>query len=83
MTLEVTKSEWVDWKNSRVTKAFLERIFNKREEIKEAIVEGQITAEERDNHIGQCQGIKDSIDYAVFNFETINDISTEEQEKGA
>ena len=62
----VEKSDWVDWKNNPVTKLYIHALFTKREAIKEALAEGQIAKEAIDLHIGQCQGIKDTIDFILY-----------------
>ena len=78
--MDVSKQEWIDWKSNSVTKEYLRRILDKREQIKEGLVEGQSTREEVDKYIGQCQAYKDSFDYAVFDFEYEEVNSIEEQE---
>ncbi len=69
MDLEVFKDEWEEWRTNKVTKAFLKTLFNKREFLKEGVVEMNHSSEnERLIDIGQCIAIKDNIDYAIENF---------------
>lgn len=72
--MNVSKQEWIDWKSNSVTKEFLERLFTKREEIKEGIAEETIVEEAIQRHIGQCQAYKDVINYALYDFDTANSI---------
>lgn len=76
--IEVTKREWIEWKQNKVTKEYIERIYTKREQLKEGLAEGQAEGTEHDRVIGQCQAIKDAIDYAVFNFETLEEEGAED-----
>lgn len=69
---EITRQEWGDWKHSKVTKEFLRRIHEKRELLKEGLAEGQTAGIDQDRTIGQCQAIKDILDYAIFSFETLD-----------
>ena len=69
--MEVTKQEWIDWKALPITKEFLRRLFDKREDLKEGLAEGQ--AEDLHNIIGQCQALKDAIEYGIEKFETIEE----------
>ena len=73
MDTDVFKDEWQEWKNQKVTKAFLKVLFNKREYLKEILAEqGHGTDHERLIDIGQCIAIKDNMNYAIFDFECID-----------
>jgi hypothetical protein len=72
MDLFISKSEWIAWKSNPVTKVFLKAIFDKRESIKEELAEGR-GREDLNLYIGQCQGMKDCLDYAINSFEYIED----------
>lgn len=70
---EVFKDEWHDWKEQKVTKAFLKVLFNKREYLKEMMADnGYGSEQERLIDVGQCIAIKDNIDYAIAGFEYID-----------
>lgn len=66
--IEVAAHEWEDWKANRVTKAYIQRLYIQREGLKEELAEGKAGTDVA-LFIGRCQGIKDSIDYAVTDFE--------------
>lgn len=66
-----TKSDYQAWKANHVTRFFLQALMEKREHIKEGIAEGQ--SDKVDLDIGRAQSLKDALDYAIFNFETIED----------
>ena len=76
--MEVTKSQWVVWKESAVTQEFIQRLFDKREMLKEGLAEGQVEAV--DLFVGQCQAYKDAIAYALQDFEVVNDTDEEEED---
>lgn len=69
----ITKEEWLAWRNSKVTQEFLQRLYYNRVGRLEAIAEGQA---ETDKimwvTVGQCQGLKDAIDCALFNFDVVD-----------
>ena len=68
--MDVTQQEWLDWRAMKVSKEFLKRLFEKREDLKEGLAEGQ--AENKDVVIGQCQAYKDAVDYGLLKFETVD-----------
>lgn len=73
MEIEVFKDEWLDWKQQKVTKAFLKVLFNKREYVKEMLADKvQGSENERLIDIGQCIAIKDNINYALYDFECVD-----------
>ena len=77
----ITKEEWMDWKSNKVTYEFLKRLSENREMLKEGLAEGQAgNIDEMIRVIGQCQGIKDSIDYAVWKFDVIDMSSKEDKD---
>ena len=77
----ITKEEWMDWKSNRVTQEYLTRLVSNREMLKEGLAEGQAGDNDQLHRvIGQCQGIKDSVDYAYRDFDVI-DVSSEEESK--
>lgn len=68
----VSKDEYNEWRNNRVTKAFLEELFETREQLKEDLVEMKnSTDQDRFVTIGRCQALKDAIDHAIFEFDYI------------
>lgn len=68
----ITKEMWVDWKRNPVTQQYLSDLMNTREGLKEGLAEGNSGDERQDcMTIGQCQGIKDSIEYAVRDFKYV------------
>ena len=70
METDVFKDEWQDWRSSKVTKAFLKVLFNKREWLKDNMADnGHASEQERLIDIGQCIAIKDNIDYAIEGFQ--------------
>lgn len=75
---QVSRSEWSDWKNSRITKGVVESIFNTREELKEGLAEGQASTDrELCILIGRCQGLADSIDFIMkHKVEEIDDVES-------
>ena len=73
----VTKEEWLAWKEEKVTREFIQRIHENRESLKEGWAEGLASnLEQMYTTLGQCQGIKDVIDYALRDFHYI-DLSNE------
>ena len=77
-TYEVLKSEWLQWKSSKVTKAFIAGLLNKREYLKEGLAEGQTRGDEALIDVGRCQALKDTVMDAIEDF---NYIEREEEEK--
>lgn len=73
----ILRQEWGEWKQNKVTKEFLKRLFEKREGIKEELAEGRAAKEQLDQFIGQCQAYKDAIDYGIRDFEVVE---TEEKD---
>lgn len=66
----VSKEEYLEWKSNRVTKQFLQDLYNKREMLKEGVVELQDSNESaRLVTIGRCQAMKDTMDWALRDFE--------------
>ena len=70
MAMEVSKEQWVGWRDSPVTQEFAKRMFDKRELLKEGLAEGQ--AANYDIVVGQCQAYKDVIEYTLEVFEVID-----------
>ncbi len=65
----ITKEQWVDWKRNPVTQQYLRDLLETREGLKEGLAEGQSSNEREDcRTVGQCQGIKDSVEYAIQSF---------------
>ena len=82
MDVEIFKDEWINWKNQKVTKAFLKVLFNKREYLKEILAEhGHSSENERMIDIGQCIAIKDNMNYAIHDFECVDKNPLEEEEE--
>lgn len=67
--LKVLKSDHVDWKKLHVTKALVERLFIRREEVKEAWIQGKLTAENPEYVRGFAMAFKEVIDYIIDDFE--------------
>ena len=67
----VTKEMWLAWKENPVTIHFLTSLNTTREELKEAIAEGG-GKEELDQHIGRCMALKDTIQYALHEFDVVD-----------
>ena len=67
----ITKADWVQWKNDRVTRFYLSSLMTKREHLKEGIVEDHAGESERVLYlsIGQAMALKDAIQYALEHFE--------------
>ena len=64
--MAISREEWADWKANKVTKEFLQHIMGTREDYKEGLVEGRVVEDvNKDIVIGRCQGIKDSVDFAL------------------
>lgn len=74
----ISKQEWVDWCSLRPTKQLVKALFEKREELKEGLVE------ERELPdlviIGRCQALKDEIDYIMHDFDYIERYQNNELE---
>lgn len=71
--VEISKEEWQNWKTNKVTQEYLYRLHLKREFLKEGLAEGQAGEKQsQDQVIGQCQGLKDAVHYAKFEFDTID-----------
>lgn len=65
----IDKTEYLEWKSSRATKQFVQELFEKREALKEGIVElGHSTDQARFVDIGRAQCLKDVIDHVLFDF---------------
>lgn len=77
-----TKEDYLNWRGTQITKFLLQEIWNKREEIKEGIADGQTSGhDELITAIGRTQSIKDIINYILFDFEYIDVNKQEEQDK--
>ena len=70
--IPITKEMWVAWREDSVTKEFLTRLANKREQLKEGLAEGQ-GGEDYLLYVGQCQAYRDALAYALQEFEIIED----------
>lgn len=79
--MEVTKEQWITWRALDVTKEFFQRLFDKREQLKEGLAEGNLNNTDIEIYIGQCQAYKDAVNYGLFEFETI-DKELEDDNKG-
>jgi hypothetical protein len=75
----ISKSEYIDWRNRKVTREFVARIFEQREGLKEDLADGKASIEDLKILIGRAQGMKDVIDYILHDFEFIDDTPKEEQ----
>lgn len=73
MTTEVTKEEWVAWRNDKVTLQFLSSAMNQRDLVSEGVLQGIVTGEDRLIDIGKCQGIQGLIQLAIQNFDYIKE----------
>lgn len=71
--ITVLKNEYSDWKSNKVTKALAERMFMRREEMKEAWVLGQVKEESPDYVRGYSVALKNVLDYIISDFETIEE----------
>lgn len=80
---EVTKEEWSNWRNDKVTLQFLSSAMNMRDIVSEGVLQGVVKGEERDVEIGKCQGIQALIQLAIQNFDYIRDETNPEDEDGA
>lgn len=79
MIVQVSKEEWVLWRNSKVTQEFFHRVTTNRETIKEGIADGQAeTEKELYITIGRCQGMKDVLLYGLRDFDVIDTDSPNE-----
>ena len=76
----ITKEEWMDWKALKVTQEFLRRVQETRETLKEGLAEGHAGSnDELNRSVGQCQGIKDVVVYALRDFDVVAISSQEEK----
>lgn len=73
MTTEVTKEEWIAWRNDKVTLQFLSSAMNQRDLVGEAVLQGVVGGEDRLIHIGKCQGIQALLSIALENFDYIKE----------
>ena len=60
----ITKASWHEWKQHPVTKELVKSLFEKRESIKEAIVEEKYGTENV-KWFGYTQSLKDTINFIV------------------
>lgn len=75
----ISREDWAEWKKHKVTFEYLTRLQENRELLKEGIAEGHAGDNDQLNRvIGQCQGIKDCIDYAVRQFDVVDESPKEE-----
>lgn len=72
---EIRKSDWVQWKNDRVTRALVADLIEKRELLKEGFAEDEMGGDT--NKMFHTQGrlvaLKDTILYITQNFAYIED----------
>lgn len=68
----VSKSEWQEWKRSRVTKALVAHILNERQIALDAWSEGK-SGELGSVTKGRTQAYKEVIDYIIENFMVADD----------
>jgi hypothetical protein len=61
----ITKEDWVDWKQHKVTKMFLKAVHDKREALKEGIADGAVEGDELQRTIGRCMSLYDTINFAL------------------
>jgi hypothetical protein len=57
----MTKDEYVEWKNSKVTREFINIVKNARFDLQEVIADGRYVESEIAINIGRCQGLKDAV----------------------
>lgn len=67
---DITKSEWVQWKNDRVTRAFLADLKEKRELLKEGFAEDEMGGDVNKMFLtqGRIMALKDTILYILEDF---------------
>jgi len=73
-------SEYLQWRANPVTKFLVQALFNKRELLKEGLAEGHGSTENLHVLIGRTQGIKDSVEYILSDFEYIEETDNSETE---
>lgn len=56
--INVSKEMWAEWKESPVTKMFYRSIYERREEIKEALAQGKFEDRE-DTAVASCMSLQD------------------------
>lgn len=79
---QVSKDEYHEWKGNRVTRRFLFDLFQKREALKEGLVELHQTSEqERLVFIGRAQQLRDVIDWALIEFDYIGKFDNVETDR--
>lgn len=66
----ISKEEYLEWRDNRVTKQLIQDIYEKREFLKEGVVELSDESEkQRFVTIGRCQAMKDIIDFVLRDFD--------------
>lgn len=84
MQERISKEEFLEWKNSRGTKQLVKEIYEKREALKEGIVEmSHSTDTLRFVDIGRTQGYKDIIDHIIFNLDYTMETQSDDLESGS
>lgn len=64
MSIVITKQSWSDWKQHPVTKELVKALYEKRESLKEAIVEEKYGADVL-KWMGYTQSLKDEINFIM------------------
>lgn len=59
------KRDWLDWKSLPVTKEMLQAVYEKRELLKEGIVEAK-DMENIERHIGRCIALQEVLDFFTY-----------------
>lgn len=74
-----TKEEYVDWRSSKVTKTLLKILTENRQGKLEDLADGK--ARESDLYItlGQCQGLKDAVEFMLNLNGELQDLFLEEK----
>lgn len=79
--MDITKEEWIQWRDHPVTKEFVARVLNQREALKEGLVEGHLDSDKAEHiAIGRCQGMKDMALYALKEFEFVGQQDDQEND---
>lgn len=64
LSIVITRQSWVDWKNHPVTKELVKALYEKRESLKEAIVEEKYGTDVL-KWMGYTQSLKDEINFIM------------------
>lgn len=75
----ITKSDWIGWKQHPVTRAFIHDINALREVYKEQWSEGRFGDDDEKMYRGMCQAIRDLMEYALTDFDVIEDETPDEE----